>query len=84
MARELVDIWQDDYDNMMEGKGIYRDYDRDPEPEPDFDAIDTTVAHLVLTTEELNQEHQKQLKHIQELADAIKHWKYLTGRINNG
>ena len=84
MARELVDIWQDDYDNMVEGRGIYRDYDRDPEPEPDFDAIDTTVANLVLTTEELNQEHQRQLERMQQLADAIKHWKYLRGRINNG
>ena len=84
MARELVDIWQDYYDNMVEGRGIYRDYDRDPEPEPYFDAMDTTVANLLLTTEELNQEHQRQLEKMKQLADAIEYWKHLTRRINNG
>jgi len=36
------------------------------------------MADLVLTADELNHQHQVQLKRMQELADAIKHWKYLT------
>ena len=77
MGRDLVDIWQDDYDDRVEGRGIYREY-VEPDVEPDYDAMENTMADLVLTADELNHQHQVQLKRMQELADAIKHWKYLT------
>ena len=77
MGRDLVDIWQDDYDDRVEGRGIYREY-VEPDVEPDYDAMENTVADLVLTADELNHQHQVQLKRMKELADAIKHWKYLT------
>ena len=81
MGRDLVDIWQDDYDDRVEGRGIYREYvepEYDPDVEPDYDAMENTMADLVLTADELNHQHQVQLKRMKELADAIKHWKYLT------
>ena len=42
MGRDLVDIWQDDYDDRVEGRGIYREYvepEYDPDVEPDYDAM---------------------------------------------
>lgn len=81
MGRDLVDIWQDDYDDRVEGRGIYREYvepEYDPDAEPNYDAMENTVADLVLTADELNHQHQIQLKRMQELADAINHWRYLT------
>ena len=80
MGRDLVDIWQDDYDDRVEGRGIYREY-IEPDVEPDYDVMENTMADLVLTADELNHQHQVQLKRMQELADAINHWKYL-GRGN--
>ena len=77
MGRDLVDIWQDDYDDRVEGRGIYREY-VEPDVEPDYDAMENTMADLVLTADELNHQHQMQLKRMQELADAINHWRYLT------
>lgn len=77
MGRDLVDIWQDDYDDRVEGRGIYREY-VEPDVDPDYDAMENTMADLVLTADELNHQHQVQLKRMQELADAIKHWRYLT------
>lgn len=77
MGRDLVDIWQDDYDDRVEGRGIYREY-VEPDVEPDYDAMENTMADLVLTADELNHQHQVQLKRMQELADAINHLKYLT------
>jgi hypothetical protein len=77
MGRDLVDIWQDDYDDRVEGRGIYREY-VEPDVEPDYDAMENTMADLVLTADELNHQHQVQLKRMQELADAINHWRYLT------
>jgi len=76
MGRDLVDMWQDDYDDRVEGRGIYREY-VEPDVEPDYDAMENTMADLVLTADELNHQHQVQLKRMQELADAINHWRYL-------
>lgn len=81
MARELVDIWQDDYDDMVEGKGIYRHYvepEYDPDAEPDYSRMDTAMAKLELTVEDLNEQHRQKLERMQQLADAINHLKYLT------
>jgi len=81
MTRELVDIWQDDYDDRVEGKGIYRHYvepEYDPDAEPDYSRMNAAMANLELTVDDLNEQHRQKLERMQQLADAINHLKYLT------
>jgi len=81
MTRETADVWHDDYYDRLEGKGIYRHYvepEYEPNAEPDYGRMDTAVAKLQLTVEDLNEQHRQKLERMQQLADAINHLKYLT------
>ena len=83
MGRDQLDIWQDDYDDMVEGRGIYRDYE-EPDVEPDYGAMDDTMNKLAFTLIELNEQEQLKQQRMKELGEALEYWKFLTRRLNNG
>jgi hypothetical protein len=81
MTRETADVWHDDYYDRLEGKGIYKHYvepEYDPDAEPDYGRMNTAMAKLQLTVEDLNEQHRQKLERMQQLADSINHLKYLT------
>ena len=81
MTRETADVWHDDYYDRLEGKGIYKHYvepEYDPDAEPDYSRMNTAMAKLQLTVEDLNEQHRQKLERMQQLADSINHLKYLT------
>lgn len=87
MARDLVDIWQDDYDNIVEGRGIYRDYvepEYDLDAEPDHGRMNAALANLELTLEELNQQEEIKQQRMRELDNALRYVHRLARRLNNG
>ena len=87
MARDLVDIWQDDYDNKVEGRGIYRDYvepEYDPDAEPNHERMNAALANLELTLEELNQQEEIKQQRMKELDNALRYVHRLARRLNNG
>lgn len=81
MTRETADVWHDDYYDRLEGKGIYRhsvEPEYDPDAEADYSRMNTAMAKLELTVEDLNEQHRQKLERMQQLADSINHLKYLT------
>jgi hypothetical protein len=83
VARDQIDIWQDDYDDMVEGKGIYREY-VEPDVEPDYGRMNDIMEKMAFTLVDLNHQEQLKKQRMEQLGEALDHWKYLTRGIKNG